>query len=303
MFSNLKSNFYILDVMSSLTPYLMLFGLTSFLFFLIWQTAHNQLVYLSFYNMLGFLIGIVSLFMLTKVLNFTVPSGLLSATSVIASSGSNEYRVGFFNKLYSNTNYQDTNNNLKELGLDFVGFSELKTKDIAGIPFLKEYPYHELQEARDGSNIALYSKYLIKLDPDVEIPYVMPLTMELNQKLYHIFVVHLSPPINNSWLNDRNNQLKMLSEYINKLPNKENIIVIGDLNISVWSGVYQDFEASLPNIKNASKGKGLIFTWHNQFIKTQVDHILLPETAVVKSFSSKHINGSDHNLIWTEISV
>ncbi len=295
----MEANNYILDILSSLTPYLLLLATFVFLTFSIWVVSHYELHQLNFFTFSGFLLGVVSLLAWSQLFSYW---GLLSYPKVThASSGQSAYNIGFLNKLYSNTDYPEIDSALEKSNLDFVSFAELKQSDIPQINGLKSYPYSLVQPSRDDSNIALFSKIPLVLNQEASIPYVLASLTTINNKQYYIFVVHLSPPINNEWLKERNDEMGQLAKYIKSLGNQENVIILGDFNTSVWSPSYKGLISEIPNLKNTSQNQGPIFTWHDHFLQTQIDHIFIPKSATVLNFKSSLISGSDHNMVTSKI--
>lgn len=290
-----NKKFLLPELFSMLLPYWLVLNLIilgAMLFFY----QYKIFTKLSFLNISLSLLFIITLYLAVNFYKFS----FLSFPDVQASTGS-EVRVAFFNKLYSNTNYYEIDNKLKEVTPDFIGFSELKKEDISNIPYLQNYKYSQIKDARDNSTIAFFSNQPSELDTNLNLAYVLPLKMQLQSETYHVFVIHPMPPINSEWLSMRNQELTELSTYINSL-NSENVILIGDFNLTPWSPIYQQFANNQTKVKNAAIGQGINFTWGNSLIKTQVDHIFIPKGWSVDSFKSEQVPGSDHNLIWIKAS-
>lgn len=210
-----------------------------------------------------------------------------------------EIKIATFNKLYSNTNYSEISSKINSIDPKLIGLTELKRGDVSKIPSLQQYKYSILKDARDNAAIAFFSKYPFEEDNNLNLPYVLPLKVQIEKKEYRVFVVHTMPPINTEWLTKRNKELNDLANYINSL-NSEGVIVMGDFNLVPWSQTFKQLTNNLDVMKNASLGKGVNFTWGNGLIKTQVDHIFVPKSWVVEQFKSEKVEGSDHNLIWAK---
>jgi len=113
------------------------------------------------------------------------------------------------------------------------------------------------------------------------------------------FFVHPKPPFTQSFFVERNHYLQKLTQ---RLQNTENLIIIGDLNITQWSPIYRDFTTNL-QLKNTLSS--FHNTWHTAFPTPifQLDHILVSKNInIVESGVLEHI-GSDHHPIQAKINI
>lgn len=287
---------YYFDLLSSLLPYWLVINTISLLgiLLLVWHRANTSAVlFLKATSLLIFLITLVLSF---KFYNFTYSKQTVG-------TGSQDVTIAFFNKLYSNTNYSEIDSKVKVLKPDLLGFSEIKDLDKVELPILATYTCSLSKEARDGATISFYSNYPCHLNEAAPpLPFVLPVSVNIFGKEYSVFVVHPVPPMTQAWMKQRDREMLSLSSYINSLPT-EDVIILGDFNMSPWSRSFAKIAASLDTLKNSALGMGLNFTWHGKMLNTQVDHIFVPQYAFVKLFRSEIVEGSDHNLIWTKISL
>jgi endonuclease/exonuclease/phosphatase (EEP) superfamily protein YafD len=243
---------------------------------------------------------IASVFLTFRFINFTFFQ--IPVAVGITETQNKELKLAFLNKLFSNTNYSPIDQSLARLNPDLIGFSEIKNIDKSNISILSSYQCNLSKDARDGATIAFYSKFPCVLDNNAPLmQFVLPVKMQLGDSEYNVFVLHPYPPSNSNWLNQRNEELRTLATYIQSL--NKNTILLGDFNLSPWSTFYQELASNLPNLKDTSLGEGVTFTWHGGVIRTQIDHIFVPNSAIIKTFKTEVIDGSDHNLIWTKISI
>lgn len=298
--SLLRINYYLLDLLAAITPYLVLIGILSFILSVIWLNFNHQLFNLNLVNLSTLFLGIISLILFFKIVNFTGYSLFQFTKSLKAETINSSIKLGFLNKLYSNTNYQEINDVLTSLNLNIIGFSEFKTEDAQNIPYLNSYKYSLSKDSRDNATLALYSNYPLKLNTDISIDYVLPASTIIENKKYYLFVIHPNPPINNTWMGYRDDQLAKLADYINTLPTKKNIIIIGDFNTSVWSPAYKDFISKLPYLHNAAYKQGLKLTT-NGLINAQIDHLIFSNNIKVNEFQTLKVKGSDHKLITAQV--
>lgn len=280
------------ELIIALTPYLIALNLFILIFFFSKKRISTLFLLIS------------TLILISRFLTFSflTPSGLL-IPPVTASEGQNIIKMAFLNKLYSNTNYLEIDKKVKDLDLDFIGFSEFKTIDKDYILSLSEYPYVFSAQSRDNSTLAFFSKYPTVINSDApDLGFCLSVKMEINEKLYSVFIIHPVPPINDDWVEERNRQLEALASYIQSLPN-QNTILMGDFNLTPWSQFYQKISANLSFLQDSAQGKGIYFTWNSGLIGTQIDHIFVPVSSKVHAFNSVNIAGSDHNLIWAQITL
>lgn len=287
----------ILELASYILPYIIVFNLLVIgIFLLILFITHTIFKSPLLTSSLIFLI-IMTFYLITRFVTFTYlhyPDN--------KNIGLTKVRLAFFNKLYSNTNYIQIDEKLAAVNPEILGFTELKKEDVEKISYLKKYRYSYTKPARDNSMIAVFSNIPLKSDTSLLLPYALSFTANIYGKEIRMFAIHPQPPINTEWLTKRNSELESLGKYIKSL-NTQNVVIMGDFNLSPWSNIYQKLINQLPTLRNAAIGQGIQFTWSNKYISTQVDHIFVPVGVNINKFKSEKINGSDHKLIWAELMV
>lgn len=243
------------------------------------------------------LLSVVTLFLIFNLVKF-------SFIKVPIGAGEKNISIAFFNKLYSNTNYNEIDQKVSQLNPDIIGFSEFKRVDILSLPSLKNYPYYFYKNARDGATISYFSKYQSYECPcsSLEKEYTLPIISNIDGKEYLVFVIHPLPPANNHWVKERNRQLRLLSNFI-KEQESSNILVMGDFNLSPWSKTFSNLTQNFLNLKSTAQGLGFFTTWHNRYLATQIDHIFVPVNFLIDDFQSIPVSGSDHNLIFVNAKI
>lgn len=212
-------------------------------------------------------------------------------------NGSKELKILFFNKLYSNANYGEIQKKIKEINPDIIGMAELKEKEIKEIAVLKEYPYMYIKNTRDNASLALFSKYTFSIENTSDFSHLIAAKANISGKQYNIFVFHPISPIYVKNIKSRDSEIKKLSARLNSLKS-ENIIALGDYNVTPWSPLYINSLSELTYIKNISKGKGMQVTYHKGPFGIPIDYIFVSKKFAVSSFGNEYVLGSDHNLIW-----
>ena len=110
---------------------------------------------------------------------------------------------------------------------------------------------------------------------------------------------HPKPPFNQQFFNSRNHHFEQIIENYQR---QENLILIGDLNITQWSPIYSNLEHK---INNKNTHSPFDMTWHTGLpIKLfQLDHILIDKGFKIKNSKVLDDIGSDHLPIYAEIQV
>lgn len=159
------------------------------------------------------------------------------------------------------------------------------------------FPYSVQSRNAEGFGVALYSKF--PLTPDIVatptqsgFDFVVA-TVETPGKPIAVMAVHPPPPIRKSLFDERNQQLQLFNRYVQQ--SKRPIVLMGDLNITPWSPLYQQF-ARTSNLHNSRRGFGILPTWSTKLtpLMIPIDHcIVSPEIQVSATRTGRAI-GSDH---------
>lgn len=242
----------------------------------------------------------ILLLLITFLYAFKLLSFTLSYPTALGNyQNKQEIKIAFLNKLYSNTNYSEINNKINEIEPDMMGFAEIEKKDINNLPFDK-YPFNYIKHIRNGMYLAFFSKYeCFTVNNSSNLTNVLPLKAIINDKEYRIYIIHAPSPFDKQSLIERNNNLQAFNQSIKS--SSEDIIILGDFNITPWSKTYQSI--NLNTVKNASFRQGLFFTWNKSVFNAQIDHIFVPHYSYITNFKVENINSSDHDLIWTKIKI
>ena len=101
------------------------------------------------------------------------------------------------------------------------------------------------------------------------------------------------PPIGQSNYDARNQQLDGVARLAGRTPGP--LILVGDLNISLWAAHYRQFERQ-SNLANARKGFGIEPTWplFLPIAMIPIDHVLVSDDIAVTGFATAADIGSDH---------
>lgn len=233
--------------------------------------------------------------LLIRFVNFTI-------LKPRAGTGTKQITILFFNKLFSNRNYLEIDEKIKQINPDIIGMAELQDGEIEKIPALKNYPYITIKPSRPNASLGLFSKYDFITENFKELPHAIVSTMEIQGTTYQVIVFHPSPPIYAGSIHSRDNDLKNLHQHLEIL-DMENIILLGDFNVTPWSPSYIQYLSKLKWLKNVAQGTGIHTTLRKGPFMVFIDFIFVPKKSVVQSFTTEYMQGSDHKLIWAIITV
>ena len=181
---------------------------------------------------------------------------------------------------------------------DVVVVQELTSAWLPTLTSLKShYPASKLHPREDAFGIGLLSKKpLSQLELKFYNPDDFPsieAALALGSQTITLIATHPMAPMNRALKLMRNKQLLGIGKAIEKIQTP--IIVIGDLNISPWSHVYQDF-IKTSRLVNTRKGFGIAPTWpvFLPIAGIPIDHCIVSPAFNVHSFTTLPSIGSDH---------
>jgi vancomycin resistance protein VanJ len=106
-----------------------------------------------------------------------------------------------------------------------------------------------------------------------------------------VYGIHPPPPITATLVQERNNQLQALATMIKQ--EKNNVIVLGDMNISAFSPVFRDFIQAADVHLTSPRARP---TWLPALLS--IDHTLVRQPDKIVATGSYSWHGSDHKAIW-----
>ncbi|MCW8999563.1 MAG: endonuclease/exonuclease/phosphatase family protein, partial [Kangiellaceae bacterium] len=158
------------------------------------------------------------------------------------------------------------------------------------------YPYNYIVPRPDNFGIALLSKIPLQdikeIDwGNVSLPSLLA-TFRFQQKTVTLFATHPLPPINKQYSQLRDAQLLSMMQQV--ADTKGPKIIMGDLNLTMWSKSYQIVDS--PFLINARKGYGIMASWPSSFIPfgIPIDHILVSKDWYIDDFQVGSSINSDH---------
>lgn len=211
--------------------------------------------------------------------------------------------------IYSQNNeYKSLEEYLKKEKADVIILDELTPNWQKNIDFIrKEYPYYKEESRTNNFGIGMYSK--IPLDTvitknyiDEEHPSLIG-KLKVNGKEVVILATHPVPPLPNQVrFEKRNKQYKLMKEEIDQMK-EENIILIGDLNSTVYSPNFKLVQSD--KLKDARTGFGFQNSWSTfvPIFRTNIDQCWVSKPIKVTNFYRGEDIKSDHFPIIAELRI
>lgn len=224
----------------------------------------------------------------------------------ISSKQSPNHRIQI---LYSNLSIHNKNSGtlleyIRQIDPPIVAVSELNESHNNVLkPISQTYPYQLILPREDQFGIGLYSKIPLEFSEIIFLgnPYFpsIHVTIKVQSSEIHILVVHPPPPVSHEFAYYRNLHYKELSQLAQKLKSK--IILVGDMNSTIWSPHFQNL--FLSNIFKPTNGFGLQTSWNEDtsIIKLPIDHCIVSQDLHIIKFQKGKNIGSDHTPILCEI--
>ena len=125
----------------------------------------------------------------------------------------------------------------------------------------------------------------------------------LEERVVSLVATHLFSPRNGTRFEWRNRHLEEIGDWA--IQSKNPVLVVGDLNMTVWSPHYKRF-AQKTGLRNGRAGFGILPTWRSNrfpFVSLPIDHCLVsPEIKVVKIRTGGNM-GSAHLPVIADVMI
>ena len=171
---------------------------------------------------------------------------------------------------------------------------------------LNDYPFSIVSSRNDGWGIGLFSRIPLQtaevgLIGTSSTPFVEG-SMIVEGQSVTLLGSHIQAPVTDVLANTRNIQLAELSGIVRKI--KKPVMLLGDLNISLWSPHFADF-IETTGLKDTRRGLGLRPTWPTHFspLLIPIDHCLTSPTVILHSLRLGPDIGSDHYPLIVDFSI
>ena len=218
------------------------------------------------------------------------------------------FKITSINIFSQNEEFQHLKDYLTKDKSDVIVLQELTPAWQKHVEFIrKEYPYYKEEVRSNNFGIAIYSKipfskvstknYIDEMHPSILAEIIV------DAKPLSILATHPVPPLpNQARFERRNKQYELMKQEIDALSN-ENIILVGDLNSTVYSPNFKLVQSD--KMKDARSGFGLNNSW-NAFIpifRTNIDQCWVSKNIKVTNFYRGDDIKPDHFPIVAELKI
>jgi len=218
--------------------------------------------------------------------------------------GTRPLKIYYSNVLSANQKHNLLLDQVEKNAPDFIALLEVNKRWVHSLHELKEsFPYSKIIDREDNFGMAIFSRYELH---NVEVLYfsktrVPSIFCKIKPDDFsiEILVTHPLPPGSKEGFISRNGSLEQIGRFMGGISAPR--ILIGDLNVAMWSPYYQKMEES-SGLYNARKGFGVCPSWPTS-LPTQIpiDHCLLSKELRAEDFKILDSNGSDHFPIFVKV--
>ncbi|MBD2058497.1 endonuclease/exonuclease/phosphatase family protein [Oculatella sp. FACHB-28] len=224
------------------------------------------------------------------------------------SAAAAELRVLTANINTRNRSYEKVLTMVREEKPDIAVFLEVDDTWVAQLQNLKDILPYEFGQANPYNfGIAVYSRFPLAnaaidfFETDGNPSILANLTVE-GQSI-SLVAAHPFPPVRRSFFHTRNLQLDRIGQYVQQLETP--IVLLGDLNITMWSPYYKRFVRNT-GLQNARRGFGVLPTWPmpgtyavlpnllHRLLQIPIDHCLVSSDIKVAAIHTGRDVDSDH---------
>lgn len=215
-----------------------------------------------------------------------------------AGSGGTQIRILLSNVHTSNDEYQRLIELINKENPDVIVLQEIDNKWVSKLGELKKtYSFQKVIARADNFGIGVFSKIHLEniMGRKFGQSQAPTIVATINYGCNHCVLVatHTLPPASPGYFSQRNQQLADIAEFVND--SNHSSIVIGDLNLTMWSYYYGKFLDD-SGLKDARKGFGINPTWPTMIppLYIPLEHCLCSSDIEVLDFRTGQRIGSDH---------
>ncbi|MEG4836797.1 endonuclease/exonuclease/phosphatase family protein [Microcoleus sp. B9-D4] len=215
-------------------------------------------------------------------------------------------RILHSNVLRANRRYSEVISLVKAEQPDIAVFVEVNSSWAKQLSVLSEiFPYSSTQQESERFGSAIYSKLPLENSSVKAFSNrrkSLFADVKFQGKIISLILAHPTVPVKQESFIDRNQQLAGIGEYAAQVKNP--LIVVGDLNTTMWSPFYKNM-VKTANLRNARSGFGILPTWPTfmPLAYIPIDHFLVSkEIGVLKIRTGRNV-GSDHLPLITDLVI
>lgn len=229
-----------------------------------------------------------------------VPSGQADPRGVA-------FRALSLNVSFYSRNYAEVLTLIEETRPDVVGLVEINTRWMEELaPIDTHYPHRVVYARPRGSGVALLSRFPFREAEVREFSgtlrrYALG-TLDIDGVPLVLAVAHAASPLGGeAFAAARDRQLAALANVQIEFADRE-VLLMGDFNTSPWSLAFRRLLED-SGLRDAARGFGYRPTWPAElpWLGIPIDHHVVSDGVVVKSFEVMGPTGSDHLAVYSEL--
>ena len=181
---------------------------------------------------------------------------------------------------------------------DVIFLQEMSTHWLEALQTLEsDYPFSYSAAREDNFGIAMWSRLPLASATHVDSPPLGYPTIIVTTRMggtdLTLISTHPMNPLGRDNFAARNAQLQSVAEIVAQASGE--VLLLGDLNASVWDRHYRHFEEST-GLRNARRGNGILPTWPTfmPLAMIPIDHVLVSSGIGAADINTGPRIGSDH---------
>ncbi len=206
-------------------------------------------------------------------------------------------RIAAFNVNIANEDIPGIAAYLETVAADVVVLEESPANADRLAALLPRLPHRYFAEEEGAWGVVILSRWpLIAPRPAMsgDIPFGARADVDLGDRAFRLYGVHLHWPLVPDTARIRNQQLRALGRELAGCAHA--CVVVGDFNVSPWSSHFRDV-LKTPGVRDCAAGRGLLNTWSASLpapLRIRIDQCLIAGAAGVADVRVGENVGSDH---------
>ncbi len=227
----------------------------------------------------------------------------------IERSSDRDLRIMISNVMTSNRRYGDVLDYVRAENPDLLVIMEIDLNWKQQLEPLKSLlPYSIAEPRSDNFGLAIYSKIPLANSQVREwgkgaivVP-SLTANITVRDRVVSLVATHPVPPLNEDYSMSRNSQMNEMADYVRQVGNEA--IVMGDLNMSMWSPYYRKF-IDRAKLRNTRQGFGIQPSWPTNLplLQIPIDHCSITSKLKVSNNRIGRDIGSDHYPVIVDLAL
>ncbi|MCH8822531.1 MAG: endonuclease/exonuclease/phosphatase family protein [Planctomycetes bacterium] len=220
-------------------------------------------------------------------------------SSTTATQLTSTIRILHANVLSSNADHAKLIDLINREKPDLVMLQEINSHWVKALtPLENDYPYKCIAARDDNFGIAIFSRTplhatVVQQFGSANFPSIT-FQIQIDNTFVDVISTHPMPPVSADAMASHNEQLLAVAAFAEGRENP--LIVVGDLNTTMWTGPYNNLCEKL-NLTNARKGFGILPGWPTSLpgiMRIPIDHCLVSDEVFISDCRLGSEIGSDH---------